>query len=945
MDREKLAELLAAAENAERQEILTQYAPLADTHLAWSLKALYDHVESSDLAHAARVAAALTALAEVTGDTETAAVAAWTEGMVALDDGQMEAALDRLNASETGFLALGQSVRAAATQVSKLRALAILGRYEEALECGLRARDAFTAHDDLLTSGKIEQNLGNLHFLLDRYLKAEELYRAARERFEAVGDQKQLAQVENCLATTLTSQHRFQEAETIYEQARARAEAAGLEVTLAEIETNEGCLALFQGRYDRALDYLERARRRYTALEMESWSATADQELADAYLELNLAPEAAAIYERVIPIFSKLGMQTEQARALAYLGRARLALGQAGAARPLLAESKALYRSADNPVGEAMVTLFEAQAHHAEGNHAAAVASAAQAETPFSEVHAWGRLLMARWLQGEADRAQGKFREAEMRLRETLVDAERWSVLPVMQRCHTSLGLLEEARGDVAAAETAFKLAIALIEESRMPLPAEEFRVAYLADKLIPYAELVRLCLADGSPSRVAEALGYVERSRSRALVEMQGGALPATFRPNDVFEAELFERVEKLREELNWFYSQINRPDSEAASRGAEMMAMLYDAVREREARVSEITLQLRGRNASVPIQADPFDLAQLQIDLGSQTALVEYFSLDGDLLAFLVTDEGVEVVHLPCNEADVEASLRQFHFQIGALRHGGEYLRDHLHTLDDRARHHLCNLYDRLLRPIEGQLDGRRLLVVPHRSLHYLPFHALHDGSGYVIERREVCCAPSAAVVHRSLAAPRRSLQRAALFGISDERTPRVREEILALAPLFPEAVTRLDDQATRASLYENSSKVNVLHLACHGRFRPDNPLFSSLQLGDGWLTVRDAYDLNLTCELVTLSACETGVSALAPGDELIGLARGFFSAGAPSLLVSLWTVDDETTARLMTDFYSRLQAGAGPAAALRHAQRVLLEENPHPYFWAPFVLLGRW
>ena len=207
MDREKLAELLAAAENAERQEILTQYAPLADTHLAWSLKALYDHVESSDLAHAARVAAALTALAEVTGDTETAAVAAWTEGMVALDDGQMEAALDRLNASETGFLALGQSVRAAATQVSKLRALAILGRYEEALECGLRARDAFTAHDDLLTSGKIEQNLGNLHFLLDRYLKAEELYRAARERFEAVGDQKQLAQVENCLATAETKGH------------------------------------------------------------------------------------------------------------------------------------------------------------------------------------------------------------------------------------------------------------------------------------------------------------------------------------------------------------------------------------------------------------------------------------------------------------------------------------------------------------------------------------------------------------------------------------------------------------------------------------------------------------------------------------------------------------------------------------------------------------------
>jgi len=134
-------------------------------------------------------------------------------------------------------------------------------------------------------------------------------------------------------------------------------------------------------------------------------------------------------------------------------------------------------------------------------------------------------------------------------------------------------------------------------------------------------------------------------------------------------------------------------------------------------------------------------------------------------------------------------------------------------------------------------------------------------------------------------------------------------------------------------------------VLHLACHGQFRPDNPLFSSLQLADGWLTVRDTYNLELNCGLVTLSACETGVNAVAPGDELIGLAHGFFSSGAPSLLVSLWTVDDESTAALMTSFYTRLRAGDRPAAALRHAQCELLHDHPHPFFWSPFVLLGRW
>jgi CHAT domain-containing protein len=98
-------------------------------------------------------------------------------------------------------------------------------------------------------------------------------------------------------------------------------------------------------------------------------------------------------------------------------------------------------------------------------------------------------------------------------------------------------------------------------------------------------------------------------------------------------------------------------------------------------------------------------------------------------------------------------------------------------------------------------------------------------------------------------------------------------------------------------------------------------------------------------LNCGLVALSACETGISAVAPGDELIGLARGFFSAGAPTLLVSLWTVDDASTAALMSSFYTRLRAGDRPAAALRYAQCEILRDNPHPFFWSPFVLLGRW
>jgi CHAT domain-containing protein len=115
--------------------------------------------------------------------------------------------------------------------------------------------------------------------------------------------------------------------------------------------------------------------------------------------------------------------------------------------------------------------------------------------------------------------------------------------------------------------------------------------------------------------------------------------------------------------------------------------------------------------------------------------------------------------------------------------------------------------------------------------------------------------------------------------------------------------------------------------------------------LKLGDGWLTVREAYNLNLHCSLVTLSACETGVSAVAPGDELIGLARGFFAAGSPSLLISLWTVDDDATAELMTEFYKNVRETGSLTTALRHSQLRVMKSKPHPFFWSPFVLVGRW
>ena len=181
--------------------------------------------------------------------------------------------------------------------------------------------------------------------------------------------------------------------------------------------------------------------------------------------------------------------------------------------------------------------------------------------------------------------------------------------------------------------------------------------------------------------------------------------------------------------------------------------------------------------------------------------------------------------------------------------------------------------------------------------------------------------------------------------LVGVADEQAPRIVDEIQTLKEVFPSAITLIQDAATTDALRRNSVDVDVLHLACHGQFRSDNPLFSALRLADGWFTVRDAYGLKLDNALVTLSACETGANVVAPGDELIGLARGFFSAGARSVLLSLWMVDDETTDQMMVDFYEETMRGRSLSASLRAAQLKMLAERPHPFFWSPFVLVGHW
>ena len=202
----------------------------------------------------------------------------------------------------------------------------------------------------------------------------------------------------------------------------------------------------------------------------------------------------------------------------------------------------------------------------------------------------------------------------------------------------------------------------------------------------------------------------------------------------------------------------------------------------------------------------------------------------------------------------------------------------------------------------------------------------------------------APSASVYVQCCQKQANRSRRSLILGIPDSQAPSIRSEIQSLSTTLPDAEVFLGAKATAKVLREKGARSGLIHIATHGFFRPDSPIFSGVRMGDTFLTVYDLYRLRLPAEQITLSGCSTGVNVVAAGDELIGLVRGLLFAGARSVLLTLWDVNDSSMATFMKLFYSSLFQGSNRARALQHAMHQLREQYPHPYYWAPFLVIGR-
>jgi CHAT domain-containing protein len=235
--------------------------------------------------------------------------------------------------------------------------------------------------------------------------------------------------------------------------------------------------------------------------------------------------------------------------------------------------------------------------------------------------------------------------------------------------------------------------------------------------------------------------------------------------------------------------------------------------------------------------------------------------------------------------------------------------------------------------------------LWLCPYARLWSIPFAALYDGRRHLVEQHELTLMPG------SSAASRCKAQRSdepfvapVVVGCSDDGLlAHTVDEARAVASCLPSPRLLVESQATLANVRSAAQDADLIHLAVHGRFRADAPLFSSLRLHDGWLTADELSEWRLpAAELVVLSACESGQSRPL-GSDLLGLARGFARASAHQLLAGHWAVDDRVTLDWMRAFYKTLRAGQTIAVSHRAAQLTILTRHPHPWHWAAFDLLS--
>ncbi len=975
----------------EHVEELADHAAVGELLADEALRLLYTPFVSL------KVAELLTSFGDYTGHMSSHALGLKAKGDALMAIGHFQAAMDSLDAARDEFRLLGDEGNAARSRISWIMSAAWTGRVEEALQEAARARDVFLQLGESYWAGVIDNNTAIIYAYVGRHQDAAKLYEDMLAIYAVVNDQSESA-IKRSTAIAQENQARnltvlgdFQRAYGLLEQAQANffsleemALVVSAEHDLADLDYAQGYYGSALRRYYQASDTMIQ-----NNIDSPVLLAGIKLSMANCLVKLNRAGEACLLSREGVEACRQAGLSFNTGKALREHAAALVAAGRLKEALSALDEAWLLFtRGGFEP--HAFAVRLQ-QAHILlEMESAAEAYQAALLVKGYCDaqglvaraVHA--NLIMAEALLKDAQTA-GASKEQEQQTmllaeamslcKQAAEQARQHNLQEEMYRSHYLLGRMSFLQGNLSGTARHYRESIAQIERILDDL-VYDLSPSFLRTTWSVYEDMIALCL---SQARFGQAFNYLEQARSMALrqylnktsmMQANRGEQPDALAPSPLrASSAMIRRTEQELDEWQDRYryfsvllAEVDTTVSPDVDRG-----LIQAELKGCEVKIGElferVYLYQSGMGLKSPrpskkrsrTHPEQVDIVQLQRCLAPGQLLLAYFSYQDRLVVFAVTAEDLVTRELPGGMKQLERLLPLLHAHLDPRTWPDPH-----NPPQEVIRRLLNKLFDILVGPVAELLPptSGQVTIVPYGPLHNLPFHALYDGSHFLVEHFQISYIPSSTILmHLDKLHRERSVLSAhakipakpplVLSYSGNGQLQRVREEAQTVASLL-NGHCYLESEATITRLIEQAPGSPVIHIATHGQSRLDAPNFSYVRLADGQLNAIDAFSLDLReCELVTLSGCETGLSLSGGGDEQLGLGRAFLAAGTTSLVMSLWPVEDNATNELMQLFYEGMLKGESKVEALRAAQCGLLHRtgstHTHPYFWAAFRLVG--
>ncbi len=833
----------------------------------------------------------------------------------------------------------GDRVEHARATLAQMQPLLKTGRADEAREAGQQAIDQFTQAGERTLAARARVNVANVLKALGR---GAEAVRLIDEALDVAGDQASFVVVaQNTRADAHLQLGEFEPARGAF---HAALRATAPDVTTfpsAMVRSNLADLDARLGRAQAALDGYAVAAVAFEGLGAHSQVARVRVEEAELLAVLGAVGESAESFRNVMPELESRGLVFERARALS--GLAMIARDQqpsnpdaSAAAHEASVEG---WRRAGNEYefARARLKLAEVLAERGEVERAEGqvmAASGALTGSTIDELSVGAAQATLATSRGDRAAALSLLADAELA-------AASLHVAPAAAALAARAARLERESGNVDRAIAAARRAVAHVEQARASVNAERLRQSLLGSHVDAFEELVLALLARGHQGDTDAALEAVTRAKSRSLLErMVAGLAQPVHDAGGHTTPEAEARRRELLDRLNALYRSMSAGASTPGERDVAARANSRDiAAVERELDVLSVRDAASSGWQSLPAWSE----ARRSLEEGD--LLVEYFVVDGGVRCFTATRDGnVVAQEMPISADAAALHVRRLQFQVRRSLRGSK-------DAADQIQAHLRDLGKALLAPIEATLRGaRRILVAPHSVLHGLPMGALHVSQGEtLLDLAPVAVLPSGAILPMlrepaRCILPKNVAPRAVVIGVADAMAPAIEDEAREVADTLGVRPI-LGAEASVERVTEELQSADLAHIACHGLYLADAARSSGLQLADGWLTVRKILSLTRGPGTVVLSACETGRSHCAPGDEHLGLVRAFVDRGARTVLATLWSAQDVATRAMMVEFHkSRAITSLGTdAERVRHAQLNLRLTEPDPARWAPYFVTG--